>query len=342
MALAGGAAVDPGVSAPRPAADRPVLDDATDDRAPITLLDVTLRDGGYINDHRWTPAQAAALTTACARAGVGIVEAGYYRPRLHSTSGRAQPAACCPPAYLETLAEAAGDATVAVMVQPGDASAQQLADLARSGVRLVRLTSRVDAVAGVAGAVEAIHAAGMSVSVNLVRISEWDDAAVAAAAATATVLGADLVYLADSNGSLFPERTLRLFEVAREATPVTLGLHAHDGLSLAFANALAAVAGGAAYLDASLGGMGKGGGNLALELISAYLHHRHGMPSTMAPLARALEMLPAAPRDPRIHCGAIAASLLDLNIDRLAALAGEGDDPVRLLDGVAPMAGALR
>jgi hypothetical protein len=52
-------------------------------------------------------------------------------------------------------------------------------------------------------------------------------------------------------------------------------------------NALAARDNGAPYLDASLADMGKGGGNLSLELIAAYLRSRAHQPFEMAPLARA-------------------------------------------------------
>ncbi|WP_186338661.1 beta/alpha barrel domain-containing protein [Chromobacterium vaccinii] len=49
------------------------------------------------------------------------------------------------------------------------------------------------------------------------------------------------------------------------------GFHAHDGLSLALANSISAASYGARYIDCSLGGIGRGGGNLKLEQFCGFL-----------------------------------------------------------------------
>ena len=60
----------------------------------IRVIDVTLRDGGYVNDHGFTPQQAAALVAGLAASGLDYVEIGYYRPHDEALyDGR--PAACC-------------------------------------------------------------------------------------------------------------------------------------------------------------------------------------------------------------------------------------------------------
>nr|WP_311138684.1 hypothetical protein [Pseudomonas amygdali] len=50
---------------------------------------------------------------------------------------------------------------------------------------------------------------------------------------------------------------------------VPLGFHAHNNLSLALANASAAIEAGAEYIDTSICGMGAG--NLHLSMLVAYL-----------------------------------------------------------------------
>ena len=39
----------------------------------IRVIDVTLRDGGYVNDHGFTPQQAAALVAGLAASGLDYV-----------------------------------------------------------------------------------------------------------------------------------------------------------------------------------------------------------------------------------------------------------------------------
>ena len=67
-------------------------------------------------------------------------------------------------------------------------------------------------------------------------------------------MGADWLYIADSNGSLFPERVTEIFRELSNEVRMSLGFHAHDSLHLAFANSLAAIRAGGSMLDSSLGG----------------------------------------------------------------------------------------
>ena len=82
----------------------------------------------------------------------------------------------------------------------------------------------------------------------------------------------DIIYFADSNGSLMPEQVTRIYEKYTRHYPSTFGFHAHDNIGMAMTNTIAAIAAGAQYIDASLGGMGKGIGNLKTEFFIAYLH----------------------------------------------------------------------
>ncbi len=80
-----------------------------------------------------------------------------------------------------------------------------------------------------------------------------------------------ILCLADSFGGCDPEGVRNVYENLRNELPdtVTLGFHGHDNLSLALANSMAAVAGGARIIDCTIDGMGRGGGNLRTELAVA-------------------------------------------------------------------------
>jgi 4-hydroxy 2-oxovalerate aldolase len=58
-------------------------------------------------------------------------------------------------------------------------------------------------------------------------------------------------------------------------------------LSLAFVNSLIAISEGISILDASLGGIGKGGGNLGLEAITLYLNRRGEASFRFPPIMKA-------------------------------------------------------
>jgi 4-hydroxy 2-oxovalerate aldolase len=297
-----------------------------------TLLDVTLRDGGYVNRHAWSIDEASRIVEAAARAGIPGVEVGYFRPRRHGVDGHSRPAASCPPLYLDRLSEGLHEGgedrpSIVVMVHQQDVTLAHYRELAARGVATVRLPTKISALDRVHEHVAAIHDAGMRAALNIIRISELNTREIATAAATAQLAGADVFYLADSNGSLFPSTVTELVGVVRGETDRPVGFHAHDGLSLAFGNSLAALDAGCRYLDASLNGMGKGGGNLSLELISGYLRARLDAPIDISPLAYATNEVLAPWRGggALVRCESIVSSLLNLNLDDIAGLRGEGE-----------------
>ncbi len=49
----------------------------------VTILDCTLRDGGYFNNWQFNKKIAHALVSSLNAAGVDIIEIGYKSPRSH-------------------------------------------------------------------------------------------------------------------------------------------------------------------------------------------------------------------------------------------------------------------
>lgn len=295
--------------------------------ADVLVTDVTLRDGGYLNGHSWTEDQAHAVVRAVSAAGVPRIELGY----ANAASGGFPS-----PALLSELIAAAGPATTLMMVKPfGDEPDWEA--LARSGVGTVRFPASVARVAELGPLLERSRRSGLETVVNLIRVSSEPLGAVVEAAVAAAALGADTLYVADSNGSLTPHAAGELVGALCRAVPVPVGFHAHDNLRLALANSLAALRAGATHIDASFDGIGKGGGNLVLELLLAYLRSRGRADFTvrpLAPLAQVLyeETLTKRRQEP----AARAAGLLDLDIDQAGQLFSSSLDHILAFVDAAP------
>ncbi|WP_320064490.1 hypothetical protein [Micromonospora sp. RTGN7] len=281
----------------------------------LTLLDVTLRDGGYVNGHSWTTREAEAIVRTVGASGVPYVEVGYFR-EVHEPQ---RPSASCPPAYLAALAAVTDPPRLAVMVRPGEVPVARIAELTGHGVAMVRVLVSGGSVGKAAPYADAARTAGLAVAMNLTRVSERTDDEIVAAVRACADAGAQLVYLADSNGSLDPETVTEQVGAAVAASPVPIGFHPHDNLGLAFINAKAAMAAGATAVDASIAGIGKGGGNLRLEVIVAHLIVRHGAGLRLDPIAADQTTLAARLR--MLADGstkAVLTGLLDLNLDGAA------------------------
>jgi hypothetical protein len=84
-------------------------------------------------------------------------------------------------------------------------------------------------------------------------------------AAVAEGHGADVVYLVDSAGGMFPDDVRAYVRAAKERIGIPIGFHGHDNLCLAMANTMAAIEEGAIYVDSSLQGLGRSAGNTQTE-----------------------------------------------------------------------------
>ena len=295
-----------------------------------TVVDVTLRDGGYANDHQFSFDEACALVRGLAAAGLPNVEVGYFAPE-HARDGRVT--ASCPVDYLEALAELRGRANLLVMAHAGAVPLTAYARLGAAGVKAVRLPCSPAALPGLQPHVEAIRKSGMSCSINLIRISELHPQVILNCARIAEAMGADWLYLADSNGMLVPEDVFEVVKLVTGGVSIPVGLHLHNGLGLSFINALYGLQAGARMIDGSVGGMGKGGGNLPLEVFTAYLNGI-GASFDIARIVETAETGLSRWMDGvRESATNAISSLLNLNLDAIAALRQQSiRDQVPLLD----------
>ena len=75
------------------------------------------------------------------------------------------------------------------------------------------------------------------------------------------------LYFADTFGSFMPKDVERIFKTIRDYGFEKISFHAHNNLQLAFTNTIKAIELGAYSIDGSVFGMGRGGGNLPVELL---------------------------------------------------------------------------
>ena len=254
----------------------------THDAGPLgTLLDVTLRDGGFEVDFHWPPALFAQLPATLAPLGVDIVELGYLGgvPLEH---GVATPGvgAFLQPAQVEAAASYAptpgqdGRVRLAAMVHPtalgGDLNLKAYTAAGLDMLRLVYHPDWFELITRFAGQARD-HC--LTVSVNIALASRYTRRELTEHAERVhAAMAPDVLYVADTCGALLPDQVTAVVTDLRQVSDTPVGFHAHDFLSLAYANALAAAAAGATYLDVSVLGLGRGGGNLQAELV--LLRHR--------------------------------------------------------------------
>lgn len=243
----------------------------------LTWLDCTLRDGGYQNNWEFPDRLTNRYLQAMGGLGADRVELGF---RTLSNHGYKGPTAFTSDSFLDSLEIPSGlrlgvMVNVSELAETADSRAAQLDALfpsdSRRHVSFVRLAAHISEVD------TAIEAAGWlwdreyEVALNVMQISEAQDSFLTSIGSRLSAAAVDVLYVADSLGSLNPEKTKTIVSQIRNTWPGAIGFHGHDNLGLALANSLSAVDAGATWLDSTVFGMGRGAGNTRSELLFGHL-----------------------------------------------------------------------
>ncbi|MEU8540741.1 hypothetical protein AB0C52_12290 [Streptomyces sp. NPDC048717] len=247
----------------------------------MKILDVTLRDGGFVNDFRLGLDDARAVVALLDTAEVDGIEVGYLTglPPNHGQYTRTGPCYAMTPEHLADLAAVTTTPLIG-MLHPGGTEPIDLPGLADAGLALTRIPVTPGKDGAWRDIAHRLASAGMPFSVNLTLASWADPGTIEACAKAAESAGAEMFYIADTNSAFLPRHVEEVFRALSGTVGLPLGFHAHDCKRLALANVLAAQRGGARWADASLAGLGRGAGNAATEVLheiterSAEARHR--------------------------------------------------------------------
>lgn len=249
-----------------------------DYRSSIKVVDATLRDGGLVNDFYFTDEFVKALYIANIRAGVDYMEMGYKASKEMFDESKFGKWKFCDDDDIRAIV---GDndtgLKIAVMADVGRCDYRKdIVSRSESPVDLIRVATYLNTIPAAADMIEDAKRKGYEVSCNIMAISSGLESDLRVALDILGKTSADVFYIVDSFGSLYPEQIARIADTYMEFAAKygkKLGIHAHNNQQLAFANTIEAVGDGVDWLDATYAGMGRGAGNCAMELLLGFLHN---------------------------------------------------------------------
>lgn len=255
----------------------------------LVMLDCTLRDGGYYNNWDFDPELVRAYLAAMAAAAVDYVELGL---RGFPGAGFRGAFAFSTDEFLRGLDLPPGP-RYGVMVNASDllkhpaglegALALLFAPAGQSPVGLVRIACHAHEFEPAMAACGWLKAQGYTVGFNLMQIAERAPEEIARLAHLAETHAPDVLYFADSMGSLSPAQITSIVQALRQGWSGPLGVHTHDNRSMALANTLQAIEDGVSWIDSTVTGMGRGPGNVRTEYLLIELEAQRATGS-VAPL----------------------------------------------------------
>ncbi|MBO4877828.1 MAG: aldolase catalytic domain-containing protein [Ruminococcus sp.] len=252
------------------------LSNLLDYRPGIKAIDATLRDGGLVNNFFFTDKFVKNLYNANLRAGVDYMEFGYKGDKEMFDVEKFGPCKFCDDDYIRSIVgENNTDLKIAVMADVGRCNYKEdIHDRSESPVDLIRVATYLHQIPTAVDMIEDAKKKGYEVSCNIMAISNAQESDMKVALDILGKSPVDVFYIVDSFGSLYPEQIARiaaLYSEFAEKYGKKLGIHAHNNQQLAFANTIEAVGDGVDWLDATYGGMGRGAGNCAMELLLGFL-----------------------------------------------------------------------
>jgi 4-hydroxy 2-oxovalerate aldolase len=247
-------------------------------RSEIKVLDVTIRDGGLMNSHQFSPEVVQAVYDACSEAGIDYMELGYKASkRLYSPSEFGSWKFCTEDDVRRLVGDRKDGVKLSVMADVDRTDYHvDILPCEQSALDMVRVACYINQIPAALDMIKDAHDKGYETTVNLMAISvvrerELDEALELLADSEVGTL-----YLVDSFGALYSEQIHYLIgKYLRYAhqNGKTVGIHAHNNLELGFANTIEAIVKGANMVDASLAGLGRGAGNCRMELLLGFLHN---------------------------------------------------------------------
>lgn len=245
-------------------------------RPDIKVLDCTIRDGGLINNCNFDDDFVRAVYQACVAAGVDYMEIGYKASRrIYSAKEYGKWKFCDEADIRKIVGNNDTQLKLSVMadaertdyhddVLPKD---QSVLDMIRVATYIHQIPTAVDMI-------KDFHDKGYETTVNLMAISIVREQELDEALEVLAATPVDVIYLVDSFGALYSEEVHYLmgkYLKVAQAAGKKVGIHTHNNQQLAYANTIEALIMGGSYLDATIGGLGRGAGNCPVELLLGFL-----------------------------------------------------------------------
>ena len=243
-------------------------------RPEIVVVDCTIRDGGLINNSRFSIETVKDVYNSLCASGVDIIELGYRNSKKVFSPDKFGLWRFCDDEILKRITDGnESKAKLAVMMDAHKSEMEDIAPKENSPVDIIRVATYVKDIDKAIKLANHATEYGYQTTINIMAVSHTIERELMEALQQIEEETKILAcYIVDSFGALYSEDIDFYYHKYKEHLKTKeIGIHCHNHQQLAFANTIQGVIKGINYLDATLYGVGRAAGNCPLELLVSFL-----------------------------------------------------------------------
>ena len=268
----------------------------------VNLLDCTLRDGGYINDWNFGKKEIIDITNKMSSSGVEVVEIGFLKNESYNENR-------CVFNSMEQvkkiIAPKKNNVNYAVMcevvnplpldlLEPADSESADIIRVIVWKTKHDENGNEIDCLKEGFEYCKGIVEKGYKLCVQPARVDQYTHEEFINTVKMFSKLNPLAIYVVDSWGTQNAEELLKYMHLADENMPkhIRLGYHGHNNMMQALSVAQAMIKENfdrEIMIDASVYGIGRGAGNLNIEIIAKYMNEHCNKTYNLLPMLQVYE-----------------------------------------------------
>lgn len=258
----------------------------------VSVLDCTLRDGGYINQFSFGKSSISRIISNLVDSKIEIIECGFLKKDAKDLDKTLFSSIEQINEYLPL--QVSSEYMFVAMIAYGDIPIENISKFSGHGVSGIRLTFHQHEIDGAVEFAKELIIKGYKVFIQPVGTNTYTDSMLLELVERTNKLNPFAFYLVDTLGNMYQNDLLRLFYIVDNNLnkDILIGFHSHNNLQLSFSNAQALISIHSKrniIIDASVFGMGRGAGNLCTELITQYINENIENKYDLIPLMETID-----------------------------------------------------
>jgi len=260
----------------------------------ISLLDCTLRDGGFVNDWDFGFGTAKSIISRLASSGIEIVEIGLLDDRREYDINRTiLPGTNFYSSLLKNIC--IRDTLIAAMIDYGTCSIDKIEPSSQTNIDIIRVIFKKHLKKDALEFCNELQEKGYKVSVQPVSITSYEDNELVELLEFINEIKPFAVSIVDTYGLMHHDQLINYFRIFDKTLlpEIIIGYHSHNNFQVAYTNSIELMkldSNRHLVLDGTLYGMGKGAGNANTELLANYLNKNFDKNYSLDQLLEAIDV----------------------------------------------------